>query len=78
MRITTLALAAAITLCATIAPARAGGSAAPPSTSGTTLTLAEALALAEEANPVLQARKAQLDAALGASAEASALLATNP
>lgn len=78
MRITTLALAAAITLCATAAPAKPGGEIAQPSTSTPTLTLSEALALAEDANPVLRARKAQLDAAEGASAEAAALLANNP
>jgi len=78
MRITTLALAAAITLCATASPAQSGSSVAVSSPSTPTLTLAEALALAEEANPVLRARKAQLDAAEGASTEASALVAANP
>jgi len=77
MRFKTLALAAALTLSATVGLAQPSA-ATVTSSADRRLTLAEALAQAESANPTLRAKQAQLAAAEGASAEAGALLQANP
>jgi len=78
MRITTPALAAALCFGSTVAAAQAVQPVAPPAASSTALTLADALTLAEQADPTLRATLAQVDAAQGDAAQASALLADNP
>ena len=78
MRITTLALAAALCCSSTVAAAQDARPVGPPATSGPALTLAEALALAEHADPTLRAKLAQVDAAEGDATQASALQANNP
>jgi len=78
MRITTLALAATLMSGSTVAAAQDARPIAPPATSRPALTLAEALALAEQADPTLRAKLAQVDAAAGDAAQASAPLANNP
>jgi len=80
MRLKTLLLAAAMAMAPwmvtaqTVEPAQpfALPQAAQP------LSLAEALSLAEQANPALRSRQAQLAAAQGARADANALLYNNP
>lgn len=77
MRYKTLALAAAC--CLAVGPALA--QLQPPATTQTasrTLTLAEALALGDNSNPALQAKRAQLAAAEGQATDAAAWLANNP
>lgn len=74
MRLPVLALA--VVLAATTPPASAqSASSSAPSTS---LTLAEAMRLAETAHPSVRAREAQLAAAEGVRREAAALLFNNP
>lgn len=79
MRISTLALAA--TLCWPPLVAVAQGvatTAAAIIPVGPRLTLTEALAQAEAANPVMRAKQAQLSGAQGTASDAAALLANNP
>ncbi len=79
MRITTLAAAGAFVLLPTLVQAQA---AVPPTpavpAAPAPLTLAQALAQAETADPLLRARQAQLAAAEGAATEAGAPLQNNP
>lgn len=76
MRYKTLALAAALclapgwTLAQEVVP--------PTAAAGRSLTLQEALALAQAGNPALRLRQAQLAAAEGQATDAAALLASNP
>ncbi|MHB1123158.1 MAG: TolC family protein [Ramlibacter sp.] len=56
----------------------AAGGAPAPQSAQRLLTLPEALALAEAANPVLRAKQAQLSAAQGAVTDARAVLQSNP
>ncbi|MEL4177983.1 TolC family protein [Roseateles sp. PN1] len=74
MRLKTLLLTAALAMtpwCATAQPVQ-------PAHAATPLSLEEALRLAEQANPALRSRQAQLAAAQGARTEANALLYNNP
>lgn len=74
MRLKTLLSAAALAMtswCVTAQPVQ-------PAQAATPLSLEEALLLAEQANPVLRSRQAQLAAAQGARTEAHALLYNNP
>lgn len=82
-----LTLALAIALCWPPTQAAAQGAQVPSGTpvpnmaqsnSSVGLSLAEALSLAETANPALKAKQAQLFAAEGAASDAAALLANNP
>ena len=78
MRFPSLAVACVLAISPAVWSQTAPGGKPAPQAAHRLLTLPEALALAEAANPVLRSKKAQLSAAQGAVTDAGAVLQNNP